>query len=173
MFARLCLTFHLIEIAAARSRQEIGPVTYVITKDTAERVRGYMREIVAPMLLRAEALMFATQQTDHAAWIAGYILANKRARITARDIIQDYRALRAPEQRRILDSTLDSLCLLGWLEAEESRNLSKPATAWRVNPRVHISFAARAAVERKRRDEVREALIARRQGGTINGRGAC
>ncbi len=110
LFARLCLTFHLIEVAAARARGEIGPTADVVSLDIAARVRSYMRQILAPNLLRAEAIIFATKQTDHAAWIAGYILANRLDRIAARDIVQDYRQLRAPEQRDTLNSTMDSLC---------------------------------------------------------------
>ena len=57
----------------------------------------YMRAILAQMLLWAGAIMFASHQTAHAAWIASYISANGLARIAARDIVQSYRPIRAPE----------------------------------------------------------------------------
>ena len=159
-FARLCLTYHLIEIAAARVRGDIGPPPGVVSAQTAARVRRYMRAVLAPNTLRADAIMFSSRQSEHAAWIASYILAGKLAVITAREIAKDYRALKAPEQRDTLDSTMDSLCRLCWLEADVPANPVKPPTRWRVNPNVHIRFAARAEAERKRRDAVREAIAA-------------
>ena len=77
LFARLCLVFHLIEIAAARVRGEIGPPIGVVPAEIANRVRRYMRGILAPNLWRAETIIFDTRQTDHAAWIAGFILAHR------------------------------------------------------------------------------------------------
>ena len=155
LFARLCLTFHLVEIAAARSRNEIGPHPESVSADIAERVRRYMREVLAPHLMRADALMFNTEDTDHAAWVAGYILARNLDKITARDIVQDRKALRAPEKRQTLYSIMSALSVLGWVEAVEPRNPSKPPNAWMVNPRVHLVFAKRAETERARRAAVR------------------
>jgi hypothetical protein len=157
-FARLCLTFHLIEIAAARAKGDLGPPVVAVSPDTARRVQAYMRAVLAPNLLRADATMFSSQQSEHAAWIAGYILANKLTTVTAREIAKDYRALKAPEQRDALDSTMLSLCVVGWLEAEEPASPAKLPTRWRVNPRVHIAYAERAEAERKRREAVRDAI---------------
>ncbi len=158
LFARLCLTFHLVEIAAARSRGEIGPASDVVPPDIAARVRRYMRQILAPNLLRAEAIIFASKQTDHATWIAHYILGNKLDIVTARDIVQDYRQLRAPEQRDTLNNTMDSLCTIGWLAPVTQRNEAKTPVAWNVNPAVHLNFAQRGDAERKRRSAVRDAI---------------
>lgn len=160
LFGRLCLTFHLIEVAAAKIRGDIGPHLDVVPAETAARVRTYMREILAPMLLRGEAIMFASRQTTHATWIAKYIIANGMGRITARDISRDYRALKAPEQRDTLDSTMDSLCTFGWLRPEPPRGGATRPTAWRVNPAVHTAFAERATAERARRDAVRAEIAA-------------
>jgi uncharacterized protein DUF3987 len=160
LFARLCLTFHLIEIAAARSRNEIGPHPQAVSAATARTVQRYMRGILAPMLLRADGLMFATRMTGHADWIAGYILAHKLERVTARQIAKDYGALRAPEQRSTLDMTMNSLEILGWVAGQEpTNNLARSATTWDVNPRVHVAYKLRADAERKRREEVK-AMIA-------------
>ena len=158
LFARLCLTFHLIEIAAAKARGDTARSPDVIPTAIAAKVRAYMRQGLAPSLFRAEAICFRTHQSGHATWIAGYILAGHLDRITARDIVQDYRPLRAPERRDELTSVMASLGILGWVEAEATRNLAKPATAWAVNPAVHGVFAAQAHAERYRRDEVREAI---------------
>jgi hypothetical protein len=160
LFARLCLVFHLVEVAAARAQGERGPPTDTISPETAARVRCYMREILAPMLLRADSIMFASNQTAHAAWIASYIIANGRTRIAARDIVQSYRPLRAPEQRETLESTMDSLCTFGWLRPEPPRGGSVRPTAWRVNLDVHIRFAERAEAERSRREAVKADIAA-------------
>ena len=93
LFARLCLTFHLIEAAASRVRNPNGlhPPLHVVTAETANRVRRYMRAVLAPSLLRAETLMFGTVQTEHAVRIANYILAHRLERVTAREIVRAYR----------------------------------------------------------------------------------
>jgi hypothetical protein len=163
LFARLCLVFHLIEVAAARARHEIGPHTDVVAPETAERVRLYMVEVLAPMLLRGEAVMFASRQTTHASWIARYILARKLDRVAARDIVQDCKQLRSPEQREVLENTMDSLCTVGWLRALPPRGGNPKPTAWLVNPAVHERFAPQADEERARRAAVRadiETMIA-------------
>jgi hypothetical protein len=156
LFARLCLTFHLVEVAAARARDEIGPSVAVVPLAIATRVRSYMRQILAPNLLRAEAIIFASKQTDHAAWLAGYILANRLDRITTREIVQDYRQLRAPEQRDTLNNTMDGLCTLGWLAPVPPRNEAKPPVAWIVNPAVHLNFTDHGNAARERRAAVRD-----------------
>jgi hypothetical protein len=155
LFARLCLTFHLIEAAAARVRNPAGqyPPLPVVTADTANRVRDYMRAVLMPSLLRAETLMFDTAQTGHATWISQHILIHGLERITARDITRAYGALRAPEERPTLYSVMDSLCLFGWLTPIQ-RGEAQPVTTWSINPRVHILYAERAETERERRAAV-------------------
>jgi hypothetical protein len=160
LFARLCLTFHMIELADHRARNETAPFAGVIPERTARQVASYMREIVLPHLMRAEAVMFTTDQTGHARWIAGYILAEKLERITTRDIVRSYRALKAPEARRELDAVMHSLVAVGWLDPEEPSNVAKGVTSWRVNHAVHEAFARRAEAEAARRAEAREQIAA-------------
>ncbi len=151
LFARLALVFHLIDLADAKARGEEGPALQVLPEATAARAAAYMREIVLPHLLRADALMFLTAQTGHARWIAGHILARGLERVASRDVVRAYRALEAPEQKRELLEVMDGLVTMGWLRAEATSNPAKPPTAWEVNPRVHTTFAARAEQERERR----------------------
>ena len=73
----------------------------VVPERTARRVATFMRDIVAPHLLRAEVVMFSTVQTGHAQWIAGHILAHRLDRITSRDIVRAYRDLRPGGARRV------------------------------------------------------------------------
>ena len=163
LFARLCLTFHLIEAAASRVRNPGGahPPLQVVTAETANRVSRYMRAVLAPSLLRAETLMFGTTQTEHANWISQHILIHRLERITARDITRAYGAMRAPEERPTLYSVMDSLCLFGWL-APIQRSDAQPPITWRVNPHVHILYAERAEAERTRRAGVAEAIARER-----------
>jgi uncharacterized protein DUF3987 len=161
MFARVALTFHLIELAHAAANNVRAPSTHmVITEETARRAATFMLEIALPHLLRAHKLMFSTEQTGHASWIAGYILAEHLDRITSRDVVRAYRALKAPEARDELTTVMASLTTIGWLEPEIPTNPMKPVNVWAVNPAVHVLFAARAEREKTRRDKAREAIAA-------------
>lgn len=155
LFARLALTFHLIELADARVRNVQGPMLTVLSEANARRVANYMREILLPHLLRAEALMFSTAQTGHARWVAGLILVKAKLRITLRDVVQAYGALRAPECRRELLEVMESLVTVGWLCPEEQINPIRSPAAWIVNPGL-TCFARRAEQERKARSKARE-----------------
>jgi hypothetical protein len=156
LFARLALTFHLIEIANANAIGAAAPYPMVISEETAHRTAAFMHDILLPHLLRAHRLMYSTAQTGHAQWIAGYILAERYERITTRDVVRAYGALRAPEARDELADTMASLVTIGWLEPETPANLMKPVNAWTVNPAVHVLFAERAQCEKTRRAKVKE-----------------
>ncbi len=160
LFARLCITFHLIGVADHRMRGETAPFVGVIPACTARQVADYMREIVLPHLMRADAVMFTTEQSGHARWIAGLILSKKMDTIRARDIIMSYRELRAPEARRDLEATMSALSAVGWVEPEEPSNPAKGVTCWRVNPAVHTRYAKHAEAERSRREREKESIAA-------------
>lgn len=155
LFARLCLTFHMIEHAG----KQIG-FRYVVSEDTAERVKHYMLEIVLPHLIRADATMFLTPQSGHARWVAGHILAHSLDRITTRDVVQAYRQLRSPEQSRDLATTMGSLVSVGWLDPIQPKNPLNPIGAWRVNPDVHAKFSDRAANEAEARENIKRTIRA-------------
>lgn len=160
LFARLALTFHLIEVADARARNCPASITTIILPETAERTADFMREIVLPHLLRADALMFSSTQTGHAAWIAGFILSRELEVVTARDITRAYGALRPPEAARELQHTMKHLTIVGWLEPELPANIAKDVSTWTVNPAVHVLFADRGEREKQRRAEARENIRA-------------
>lgn len=160
IFARLALTFHLVDVADAIAAGSALHRILVIPASTARRTASFMLDIVLPHLLRADAVVFSTTQTGHARWIAGYILAHRLERISSRDVVQAYSALRAPEMRGELADVMASLVTVGWLEPEIPANPTKPVSAWRVNPAVHVLFAAKAERERLRRKDARENLAA-------------
>jgi hypothetical protein len=163
LFARLCLTFHLIEVADAHAQGDLGPPVSAISAATAARVERYMRNVLLPHLLRAYELMFRTVQTDHARWIAGHIIAHELDRITARDVVRAYIQLRAPEDRLVLDATMAGLVTIGWLDPEKPRNPLNPVSAWRVNPMAHERFAARKEQEQAERQQRAEETVRRRK----------
>jgi hypothetical protein len=160
LFARLCLTFHLIDFADASPAGAPVPHVDVVSEETARRAAGFMQDIVLPHLMRAEAVMFATVQTSHAQWIAGYILAQRLDRITSRDVVRAYWALRSPEAKDELAAVMASLTTVGWLEPEIPSNPVKPVWAWRVNPSVHVAFEVRAKRERELRAKAHAAIAA-------------
>jgi len=160
LFARLALTFHLIDVADARSSNDLGPIVTIIPPETAERAADFMREIVLPHLLRADHLMFSSTQTGHAAWVAGFILSRGLEAITSRDITRAYGALRSPEMQRELQQTMKHLVTVGWLEPEIPANVAKDISTWTVNPAVHVLFADRGEREKQRRAEARENIRA-------------
>jgi Protein of unknown function (DUF3987)/Primase C terminal 2 (PriCT-2)/Bifunctional DNA primase/polymerase, N-terminal len=160
LFARLCLTFHLIEIADARARGEQGPNLTVIPEETARRTAAFLFDIALPHLLRAHRLMLGTVQTGHAKWIAGYVLAERLERVTVRDVVRAYGQLSSPEARDDLTAVMASMVAVGWLEPEVPRNAAKSVHAWRVNPAVHVLFGRRAEQEQARRRQAKDDLDA-------------
>jgi hypothetical protein len=159
LFALVALTFHLTDIGDARAKHAVTPPLTVIPEVTARRAATYMRDILLPHLIRADATMFATAQTGHAKWIAGLILARNQPRITDRDIVQAYRPLRAPECRRDRQEVMESLVTIGWLQPEEQTNPSRLPAGWIVNPKVFSLFSQRAKRERQARARLRRQLL--------------
>jgi hypothetical protein len=151
LWARMTLVFHLIGLADAKARGEMSTDVANVARGAATTATRYMQDILLPHLLRADALMFATDQTGHARWIAGFILSKGEERIAARDIMRAYGALRAPEQRKELLAVMDSLEVMGWVRPEAQADGRAPV-AWRVNPKVHSGFAERAKRERTARE---------------------
>jgi hypothetical protein len=172
LWARLALTYHAIECAAAH----VYPGSAEVSKDTAQCVTTMMREGLYPHALYVyESLLGGHHTVAHIRWIARYILAHAPTRLARRDIQQAYRRWRSMdwrEQRDVMTRLQDS----GWVRASiEQRNLPMP-TAYLVNPKVAIRFEALAAAERRRRAEVaeliRETKIARAQRDS-EGRAGC
>ncbi|MBL6459397.1 DUF3987 domain-containing protein [Belnapia sp. T6] len=169
LFARLALVFHLIDCADAKARGAGQPAAMVVSEHVARRAAALMQDVLLPHLIRADALMFSTAQTGHARWIAGLILAREQPRVTLRDVVQAYGALRAPEARRELYNVMEGLVTVGWLRPEPQVNPARPPSAWQVNPTVHTVFAERARRKRELRrqaqQETRETIKRQRQEG--------
>ncbi len=168
LFARLALVFHLIDCADTKARGAGEPAAIEVSEQVACRAATLMQDVLLPHLLRADALMFSTAQTGHARWIAGLILARGQPRITLRDVVQAYGALRAPEARRELHNVMEGLVTVGWLRPEPQANPVRLPSAWEVNPAVHTVFAERARREnearRQAQEETRETIRRRQKG---------
>ena len=159
-FARICLTFHMINLVDANLADAPSPYLQVVPEATAMRAAAFMREIVIPHLYRAHAVMFSSAQTTHAQWIAGYILAHKLDRITSRDVAKAYRPLRPPECKSELADVMASLATVGWIEPIVPANTAKPVWSWDVNPHVHTIFSDRAERERQAREQAKADIAA-------------
>ena len=159
IFARLALTFHLVGLADAAAQEGVTPDPVIVTVDTASCAAAYMRDVLLPHLLRADELLFLTQQASHARWIAGFILSSASVRdagrVALRDLQRAYAPLRAPEHRRELVEVMSSLEIMGWVKAELPDNPARGISAWVVSPKLYEVFSERAAAERERRDRAR------------------
>jgi hypothetical protein len=168
LFARISLTFHLVETADAIARTGQRPPTQILSGATARRAAAYMEDVLLPHLLRADAVIYTTAQTGHAQWIAKFILAQGKARVTARDITRAYGALRPPEKRKELGEVMEGLVTMAWVARENPDMPPWEQTAWLINPAVLERFRARGEEERERRAKVREEvgeLLRKRKAG--------
>jgi hypothetical protein len=66
------------------------PDVMVVPEPVARRSAAYLRDVLLPHLLRAEAVMFSSVQSGHARWIAGFILSREDGRLALRDVVRAY-----------------------------------------------------------------------------------
>ena len=155
LFARLLLTYHVVEHAA---REEF-PAS-LISEDTARSVAGFMRGFLLPhALFFYMEVLDSHNRTEILRWIAGYILSKNLEVLTTRDLERHYsrwKSLREWERRELMNALAEA----GWLEpVSNSRSeLSKMPTRYHVNPKLHELYKERADSERKRRAATREVL---------------
>jgi hypothetical protein len=162
LFARLALTWHLTNAAG----HGLSPAS-VIDETTADCVARLLVDYLLPHSAHVYGEVLGQDHLLHARWIAGHILAHECQRITARDIGRAYNALR--DDRRAIDESMATLVVAGWAWPIDGQP-GRPAARWKINPRVHVLFARRAAAERERREllrqQVREAAEALGMTGT-------
>lgn len=152
---RMGLIFHLITAADARWRSEEVDLSTLSTEASFQVATNYLREVLLPHLLLADSIMFGSEQTNHAKWIAGFILSKGISQISRRDIIRSYKALKRPEDARTLTEVMASLEAVAWVMPEGTSYPAKAPTSWTVNPKVHEMFKERAKRERTRRDDAK------------------
>jgi hypothetical protein len=147
-FARLLLVYHAIECTAAGHG-----IADTVPGATAAKVARLMLQFLLPQATRFYADVLGPDEcTGHARWVAGYVLAEKRAEVSTRDI---YRALRAVRNdHAAIPRAMGVLEMAGWA-APVDPGRGKPVTKWQINPKVHAAFAARAEQERARRGNIK------------------
>lgn len=156
LFARLVLTYHVIECA----EENVYPNATLVRGEVAAKVEGLMCGV-----LLHHAIYFYNEIVDahdrytNMRQLARLILSRGMHLVTKRDLAQYWRASRKLQQWEV-KGVIDSLCSMDWLYPDE---MSIDATdgrprAWFVNPAVHEVFAQHAQSERARREEVVEAM---------------
>lgn len=156
LWCRLALTYHVIDCCQAG----VHPVNRHVSIETATAVDLFLRRfLMGHAFAFYSDLLGGGVGTDHAKWIAGYLLAGKVEQIDNRAITHAYKAWRTtPDWARNL--TWRSLEDSGWLLPVFSSSNRFKVTHWQVNPKVHEAFADIAESEEKRRARVRERLAA-------------
>jgi hypothetical protein len=143
LFARLALTFHLV---ASVGKHEVPPAP-VVPLATLLGVLELLTDYCLPHATRFYSEVCQQMPNRHARWIAGHILAAEPPRLSMRDIGRVYHELRS--DGAAIGRAMEILHLASWVSPIDVNG--KAPTRWRVNPRVHAAFAARAAEERERR----------------------
>ena len=152
LFARLTLTFHLIECAYARKH----PAGHVHV-DTVQRVNRFLREYLFHHLSAFYGdVLEQSNLLEHVRWIAGYIVSRRLTAINVREISRAYGRWNSmlPWQQT---GTLRLLEDAAWLFPDTS-NPGKRVTNWMVNFRVNEEFGEQGAREEARRQEIRRRL---------------
>ena len=149
LFARLLLTFHCIESAAAQGY----PVFNEVSGETARRVADLMWLTLLPHAVTFYQGLDPIEDT--ARELASLILAKEWERFTVkRDLGRNWKASRKLKPWE-LEETLDRLEAFGWIfpQAGHLNEKGKPG-AYLVNPGIHKRFNEQAERERERRKEV-------------------
>lgn len=149
--ARIALIFHcLIDTSGPDGR---APGVTIAARTAEMAVRVFERLVVpAAASFYADIVGLSASHSD-ARWIAGYVLARGLEVVAARDLYRAARDLRGDDGKHRIEAAMGQLELAGWVRAKLAERKG-PVTAWTVNPRVHVAFAATAERERARRAAV-------------------
>jgi hypothetical protein len=152
VFARLCLIWHCIEHA---KQDLINPVS----EDTALRVEQFLHGFLFPHALAFYSGMLGLAD-DHnrLAAVAGYILARSLTTVTNRDIARGDRTMRKLTKAET-SAVFEQLEALGWLSRTPGPRPTDPPH-WKVNPKCHQKFTARAKREAEQRQRDRDMIAA-------------
>lgn len=161
IFARLVLTYHIIE-AAARGLDQPGEY---VSGETGGRVAKLMLDFLLPHATRFYVEVLGERKhLMHTRWIACYILSRKLEKIRAREIYRAYHEFRTESagiDHEGIARAMMGLQVAGWAEATDKGKRDWPSK-WKINPEVHSIFAERAELERQRceveKQKVQEAV---------------
>jgi hypothetical protein len=157
LFARLLLTLHAIECAAAPPSDSGVPyIEREVSAATARRARDLMVRFFIPQAARTYGKLFAAD-LEPLRRVARFILAHGVERVTDRDIYRGVRELTGAEHAGERSRLMARLVEYDWLRPADP---IPPITEWNVNPVVFERFAAMRETERKRRAETRSRIAA-------------
>jgi Protein of unknown function (DUF3987) len=167
LFARLLLTYHVIECASMGKY----PAEVKVSGETAEKVERLMCDVLLHHAIHFYTeVIDAHERQENVRQLARTILAKGFQRITKRDLTLHWKTSRRLEGWE-MRATIEALCNMAWLEPEESSTdpMDGKPRAWRVNPKVHEVFARQAEREAQRRREAME-VIREIRGATAAGK---
>ena len=152
IFARLCLIWHCIEHV---EQDLILP----ISENTALRVEQFLHSFLFPHALAFYSGMLGLAD-DHnrLTAVAGYILARSLTNVTNRDIARGDRTMRGLIKVET-SAVFEQLEALGWVNRTPGPRPTDPPH-WKVNPKCHQKFTARAKREAERRQQDRDMIAA-------------
>ena len=158
LLARITLIYHLINLAdRVRSRDTHISARELceVTAPTVLAAATFLRRIALPNLFRLgfETMPEEGAPTEHARWLAGYLLAHMAETITAREIGRAYRPLRGKPVET--ERAMAVLCDASWATPAEGRH---DGARWAINPAVHSQFAKAASLEKDRRERVQQII---------------
>lgn len=156
LFARLTLTYHVIECA----EESIYPDQKQVRGEIAEKVERLMCGTLLHHAIHFYSeIVDANDRYSNMRQLARLVLARGMAVVTKRDLHNYWRASRKLQPWEV-KNIIDNLCNMDWFCPDETSidaTDGKPK-AWFVNPAVHEVFADYAVRERARREEAVEAL---------------
>ena len=157
LFARLCLTFHMIEHSHVTAADMDWLFPWQVSGETAQRVRHYMIRILFPHLLRTNELIYGKEAEGPAEMVARFLLAHGKERVVPSDLREGIWDLKKADDER-LRSIMGDLENAGWVRCSERQTWASVRVSWVVNPKAHAMFQVAAGAEKQRRAEAQEAI---------------
>jgi hypothetical protein len=152
IFARLCLIWHCIEHA---EEDLILPVS----ENTALHVEQFLHGFLFPHALAFySGLLGLADDHNRLTAVAGYILARELTTVTNRDVARGDRTMRGLTKAET-SAVFEQLEALGWVNRTPGPRPTDPPH-WKVNPKCHQKFTARAKREAEQRQKDRDLIAA-------------
>jgi hypothetical protein len=157
LWSRLCLTYHSYGMG------ELGkwPNEMEITGNTARRVTSLMKQYLLPQALRfySDTARESDPVYSLAQKVSSMVLAKGLMRITNRDLTHNFQPWRSATPATKA-SVIALLRGAGWVIGADNQRQTGAETAWAINPRVHVMYGERAAIEKVKRQQGAETMRA-------------
>ena len=154
LYARLLLTFHIIECAKYR----VYPNEMAVSEETAKQVANLMFDFIGPNAEAFYGSVFTSKLSENIARLAGWLLIKPAARVSTREIAQYnsfWRTLEPNERQQVVSALVDC----GWIVAENEYSGRAMPAWWVVNPDIHDGrFESLKLAEENRRKKAVDTL---------------